>query len=138
MEEKKHETTGATPSLEKEEIVGQPSEQKPEATTNKNSSAENTLSIIADIVLVLGIIGTVVCLFTIVFVGRHNDEFNPVGFGITLSGLLSVLISWSVMKVLANISLTLKGINKKLKPADGSEQKEDETRPKSLFDYMDR
>ena len=111
-------------------------EKKQETTVNKNSSAENTLSIIADIVLVLGIFGTIVCLFTIVFEGRDHDEFNPVGFGITFSGLLSVLISWSVMKVLANISLTLKGINRKLKPADGSEQKEDETRPKSLFDYL--
>lgn len=111
-------------------------EKKDEATVKKNRGAEDTLSIIADIVLVLGIIGTVVSLFTLALEGENHNEFNPMGFAITFSALLSTLISWSVMKVLANISLTLKGINRKIKPADGSEQKEDETRPKSLFDYL--
>lgn len=74
----------------------------------KINTVENILSILADIILVLGIIGAIICLFSLstIKVGYH-DEFNPVGFGISVSALLSTLISWSIMKALANISLTL-------------------------------
>ena len=41
--------------------------------------------------------------------------FNPSGFATTIMILISSLVSWSFMKVLANISLTLKDINKKMK-----------------------
>ena len=72
-----------------------------------DNSAENTLTTIAKIVLVCGIIVTVICLF--------YSFVNPVGFIITIIVLLSSLINWSLMKVLANISITLKEINQKTK-----------------------
>ena len=88
-----------------------------------NNSAEDTLTIIANIVLVCGIIATFFCIFTICFVkgikpGHYyieETQFNPIGVVTTLIVLFSSLISWSFMKVLANISLTLKEINKKMK-----------------------
>lgn len=41
--------------------------------------------------------------------------FNLAGFATTIMVLLSSLISWGFLKVLANISLTLKEINHKTK-----------------------
>lgn len=72
-----------------------------------DNSAENTLTTIAKIVLLCGIIVTVICLFT--------GFVNPEGFVIAIMVLFSSLISWSLMKVLANISITLKEINQKIK-----------------------
>ena len=74
-----------------------------------DNSAENTLTTIAKIVLVCGIIATVICLFTACFVQQIEV------FVITIMVLFSSLISWSLMKVLANISITLKEINQKIK-----------------------
>lgn len=88
-----------------------------------NNSAEKTLTTIADIILALGIISTLICAFTICFVTAlkpgydyvTETTFNPVGFATTIAIFLSSLVSWSIMKVIANISLTLKEMNKKIK-----------------------
>ncbi len=96
-------------------------EKQPEKDIN--NSAENTLTTIANIILVLGIISTIICAFTICFVTAlkpgysyvTETTFNPVGFATTTAILLSSLVSWSIMKVIANISLTLKEMNKKIK-----------------------
>lgn len=105
----------------------------------KNNTIENTLSVLADIVLVLGVIGAIICFFSLstIKVGFHN-EFNPVGFGISVSALLSTLISWSIMKALANISLTLKSIRRKMNAQAGEtgEDTEAEMRPKSLWEMI--
>lgn len=83
-------------------------------------SAENTLKTIAKIVLVIGVIATLVLLFTIVWVdsGRYNyitdTVFNPAGFATTLAVFLSTLISWASLRVLADISINLKEINSKM------------------------
>ena len=86
-----------------------------------DNSAENTLKVIATIVLVCGIIAAVICLFTVAFIQdpefhyTSKKIFNPAGFATTIMVLLSSLISWGFLKVLANISLTLKEINHKTK-----------------------
>ena len=83
-------------------------------------SAENTLKIIAVVVLVVGVIATLVLLVTIVWVdsGRYSYStdivFNPAGFATTLAVFLSTLISWASLKVLADISINLKEINSKM------------------------
>lgn len=79
-------------------------------------TAEKVLSVLSVIILVCGIIATLICAFTITTIeARYETEFNPAGFGITVSILVGSLISWSIMKVLAHISITLKEIYKKLK-----------------------
>lgn len=82
-------------------------------------SAEKVLSVLSVIILVCGVLATLICAFTITTIKTgypsYDTEFNPTGFGITVSILVSSLISWSIMKVLANISITLKKIYKKLK-----------------------
>lgn len=88
-----------------------------------DNSAEKTLATIANIVLLLGIIGTLICIFTLTFIDvpksgyhyRTEKAFSPSGFATTVMVLFSTLISWSVMKVLSNISLTLKDLNSKVK-----------------------
>lgn len=40
----------------------------------------------------------------------HEDQFNPMGLVITLGTLLSTLATWTVLRVIANISLRLKAI----------------------------
>ena len=88
-----------------------------------DKSAEVTLLTIATIVLWCGIIASVICLVTLCFIevpkpGYHyitEHKFNPAGFATTIMVLFSSLISWGVLKVLANISITLKSINSKMK-----------------------
>lgn len=89
-----------------------------------DKSAENTLSTIANIIVICGIIATLICLFTVVFVEnpdymgldfQSKHIFNPSGFASTITMVFSILVSWSLLKVIANISITLKEINKKMK-----------------------
>ena len=80
-----------------------------------DNSAERTLSTIADIILVVGILGALGCFFSLAIVTDKYDEvdFSFAGFGISICVLFSTLISWSLTKVIANISLTLKEIKNK-------------------------
>lgn len=88
---------------------------------NIGNGAETTLEIIANIVLVCGIIASIICLFNIVWVQNpeyhyiDDKMFSPSGFVTTVMVLASSLISWSIMRVLANISVTLKAMNRKMK-----------------------
>ena len=122
MEEKVNEILGMESeelSLEEEALRAAPVE--PTTEKKDENSAEKTLATIADIILIVGIIVTVICLFTLCFVEvpksmyRTEKKFSPSGFATTVMVLFSSLISWSVMKVLSNISLTLKEINGKIK-----------------------
>lgn len=95
-------------------------ENKPLEVKEINNNAEYTLNVIANIVLICGIISTVICLFTIVFKEESHyyfteRVFSPSGFATTIMVLFSSLISWGFLKVLANISLTLKELNSKIK-----------------------
>ena len=76
-----------------------------------NSSAEQILSVMGSIILVCGIITTFIGLIYIFSEGIGD----PTGLIATISILLGTLITWSVMEVLANISLTLKEINANIK-----------------------
>ena len=81
-----------------------------------NLFAEKTLRAIANIVLILGIISTLVCLFSIVVVDSKNTyithiddkEFNPLGFATTIGILLGALIIWASLRVFSDISISLK------------------------------
>lgn len=93
--------------------------------SKEDSSAEETLKIIAFIILWLGIIATIISLFTVFFVKEidlnypyavhHNIGFNAARLVTTICTLLGALVSWAVLNVIANISMTLKSINKKIK-----------------------
>lgn len=84
-----------------------------------NFSAEKTLKVIATIVLIGGIIGTLICLFTIVIVQNPKYSyvedliFNPMGFVTTVAVLLGSLTIWASLRVLSDISINLKELNSK-------------------------
>lgn len=86
-----------------------------------DNSAEVTLLTIATIVLWCGIIASVICFSTMVIIKDPSYHyhtkyiFNSAGFATTIMVLFSTLIGWGVLKVLANISITLKSINSKIK-----------------------
>ena len=96
-----------------------------EYETNANNAAENTLNVIAVTVLWVGIIGTLFCLFTLTttkvvdpyytYSIHYNTVFNPSGLAVSVGVLLSSLTTWAVLKVIANISISLKEINAKIK-----------------------
>lgn len=109
MEENVKETLGLKESEEKKTYKEEPKEI--------DSSAENTLNSFAVLVLIFGIISSIICLI-IAFSGRDyygRPEFNIMGIVYAVLSLVPSLLTWSVMRVFVNISLTLKEINKKLK-----------------------
>lgn len=76
-----------------------------------DSSAEHILSVMGVIILVSGVIATFIGLIYL-FSEGFSDSTVLIA---TISILLGTLITWSVLEVLANISLTLKEINAKIK-----------------------
>ncbi|MBR1838085.1 MAG: hypothetical protein IJ786_00830 [Bacteroidaceae bacterium] len=88
------------------------------SSKSDNNSAENTLIKIANIIGGLGILCTPILFCALCFVkeDRLLDRwiFNPAGLGITCSVLFLSILYWAILRVLANISLTLKEIKKKL------------------------
>lgn len=94
-------------------------------STELNTAVEKTLNTIATIVLWVGIICTVFCLATLTttkvinpsyhYSIHYDTIFNPSGLVISVGVLISSLISSALLKVIANISITLKEINSKMK-----------------------
>lgn len=90
-----------------------------------NNRAEQTLSFIATLILILGLFSTAVMLFTICYIENpeHYGEyyhdadkyiFSSEGIAITCITLVSTVVTWASMKVLANISMTLKDIKDRM------------------------
>lgn len=76
--------------------------------------AEKTLNTIAYIVLILGLIATGITFIALLII----PETFLLSFVIAPAIAVYVLLLWSVMKVLANISLTLKDIDRKMNAAN--------------------
>ena len=104
------------------------SEKKEKKNTNPLRD-EKCLTLIANIILIVGIVASIILLFTVVFVTEpqtyYSAEgeaiasgvgkvFNPSGLLILLSTLLSSVALWSFLRVISNISVTLKEINGKI------------------------
>ncbi|MBQ5896082.1 MAG: hypothetical protein IIW75_05895 [Bacteroidaceae bacterium] len=97
--------------------------------SHMKNGAENSITFVAYTILILGIIATVYMFATVVFIDvpvngygyswefpyATRKEFNPGGLFATLLVLFTTIMQWAFMKVIANISLNLKDINKKLK-----------------------
>lgn len=80
-------------------------------------SVEKTLSVLATVVLVIGIIAAAICLvFAASYTfGRWRSDDAAYWFLGTAVGTIFVsLLWWSIMRVLANISNTLKDIKEKM------------------------
>lgn len=83
-------------------------------------SEEMTLRTIADIVLVVGIISSLILFFTITIInvpGSYSWEtktgFSAAGMVNTLGVLFSSIAVWAFFRVISNISISLKELNRK-------------------------
>lgn len=80
---------------------------------------EKKLKVIADIILFVGIISSSILLFTIAFiqVGEHSWEhevkLNASGLVTTLCVLFTSIATWAFFRVVSNISISLKELNRK-------------------------
>lgn len=87
-------------------------------TVKTELSTESTLKTIANIVLAFGVIATIILLTTTVWVdvGVYITDivFNPSALVVSIGVLLGTLISWALLRVLADISINLKEINSKM------------------------
>lgn len=89
------------------------------------TGAEKTLYMFSNISLVLGIILTFFCAYKLIFIEvphysyyegvKTTTEFRWEGLIATLSVFASTIFTWAVLRVQANISMTLKEINNKIK-----------------------
>lgn len=109
MEDERNETTEVTTE---------------ESTGHLWNGPENTIKLFANIILVLGIIATIICGATLIYVKKYEwvgyefkeiREFSPEGIGITILVLLMTFVYWATFRIYVNVSLTLKSIYKKMK-----------------------
>ncbi|MDR2410580.1 MAG: hypothetical protein LBE13_21055 [Bacteroidales bacterium] len=99
--------------------------QETEAKTEfaDSYSHEKILRTIATIILIVGIIATLIMLFTITFPEKLEDgyryiterKFSAMGFLITILTCLSSITIWAILNVLSNISINLFEIKDKIK-----------------------
>lgn len=84
-------------------------------------SHEKTLRVVATIVLIVGIIATLICLFTITKTetttswGSKESEFNMMGLLISILVGISSVTTWAILNVLSNISINMYKIKDSLK-----------------------
>ncbi len=94
---------------------------KENSEPHENNTAESTIKTVATIILIFGIISSILCFFTLSFQKLPREHysftedtvFNPSGLVIAITVLLTSIATWAIMKVLANISITLKKIDSK-------------------------
>lgn len=75
-----------------------------------DSRAESILSILAYWLLIIGLAAALFVLLSSI-----HDHFIMGGVVYSIIILISTILSWAVLKVFVNISITLKEINKKIK-----------------------
>ncbi|MBR1754920.1 MAG: hypothetical protein IJ739_00140 [Bacteroidaceae bacterium] len=79
-----------------------------------DNGAEKTLTTLATIILVVGSVLCLLCGLSFMILLVSHEYSAIVALLAAIPVLFGTLVTWSIMKVLANISLTLKDINKKL------------------------
>ena len=93
--------------------------QEREKTFDDLITEENTLKVIANVILIVGIISSLILLFTVAIIqiqikGEYSFEdktetiFNASGFVITIGTFFSSIALWAFLRVIGNISITLK------------------------------
>lgn len=92
---------------------------KDEIQENDDYPDEKRLLTLSTVILVLGIIATIFCLFTIVapeIEGEYRSErkFSVTGFLITVSICMFSVLSYALLNVIGNISINLFKIKEKL------------------------
>lgn len=73
-----------------------------------STTAEDVTKGIANLLLVVGVIGAFVLFVTM---GMESGDFNPYGFALAIGVAISSLLWWGLLRVICNISLRLKIMN---------------------------
>ena len=93
-------------------LVKEKQEQKEDSVLNSCNKEEATLIVIANIVLTIGIIASIVLTFIMAY-DKYGD-IQYTGLAITLSTLLSSVVTWAVVLCIAKISKNIREIRNKL------------------------
>ena len=93
-------------------LVKEKQEQKEDSVLNSCNKEEATLIVIANIVLTIGIIASIVLTFIMAY-DKYGD-IQYTGLVITLSTLLSSIVTWAVLLCIAKISKNIRDIKNKL------------------------
>jgi CHASE2 domain-containing sensor protein len=88
---------------------------------NFDNSAERTLTKMAKIILICGITCSALLGLCFIFLLVSWDPAAFIVLPSLVVALFATLVTWSVMKVLANMSMTLKDISKKLDEKSSSD-----------------
>ena len=81
-----------------------------------SSGAEKTLIMLAKAILICGILATMIFIMLFIYaLSDYDNEEATIFLICSISILFGTLISWSTMRVFANISITLKEILNKIK-----------------------
>ena len=93
-------------------LVKEKQEQKEDSILNSCNKEEGTLIVIANIILTIGIIASIVLTFIMAY-DKYGD-IQYTGLVITLSTLLSSIVTWAVLLCIAKISKNIREIRNKL------------------------
>lgn len=93
-------------------LVKEKQGQKEDSILNSCNKEEGTLIVIANIILTIGIIASIVLTFIIAY-DKYGD-IQYTGLVITLSTLLSSIVTWAVLLCIAKISKNIRDIKNKL------------------------
>lgn len=93
-------------------LVKERQEQKEDSVLNPYNKEEGTLIVIANIILTIGIIASIVLTFIMAYDKYEGIQYTELV--ITLSALLSSIVTWAVLLCIAKISKNIREIRNKL------------------------
>lgn len=93
-------------------LVKEKQGQKEDSILNSCNKEEGTLIVIANIILTIGVIASIVLTFIMAY-DKYGD-IQYTGLVITLSTLLSSIVTWAVLLCIAKISKNIREIRNKL------------------------
>ena len=93
-------------------LVKEKQGQKEDSILNSCNKDEGTLIVIANIILTIGVIASIVLTFIMAY-DKYGD-IQYTGLVITLSTLLSSIVTWAVLLCIAKISKNIREIRNKL------------------------
>ena len=94
-------------------LVKERQEQKEDSVLNSYNKEEGTLIVIANIILTIGIIASIVLTFIMAYEKYKYGVIQYTELVITLSALLSCIVTWAVLLCIAKISKNIREIRNK-------------------------
>lgn len=99
---------GINEDSQKNKVLNEEPTQSNASSLDDYNTAENVLKIISNIVLVLGIFGAIIIGSIVV------QKDRALAWGYIFGGIISVVATWAVFRILVNISSNIRHIKKHL------------------------